>query len=253
MKVAIAFKQWLGCRNRLVFKSRLGLGVMVALAFMLSGCFQYDVGIQFKHQNYGQIVQHIRVGERAAALAEPTLDAWLQTLKARVRSLGGSLRQEGDSRFTLIVPFYSGAELAERFNHLFAPQAAGTGLSIPQLGQVQSHLEIHQANRLFAQRTRLVYDLDLGDLPADKSPTGELDWLELEFRIQTPWGLSRIASDSEQPQGDRWRLAPGQRHHIDVVFWVPSWLGIGGGAIIVWVILGYFLKYGLRRRRAVND
>jgi len=40
-----------------------------------------------------------------------------------------------------------------------------------------------------------------------------------------------------------WRLKPGQINSIDVVFWVPSYLGWGILAVIGLTLGGYYLKY----------
>ncbi|HCF28384.1 MAG TPA: DUF3153 domain-containing protein, partial [Cyanobacteria bacterium UBA11049] len=39
-------------------------GVVLLASLLLSGCVQYQVGVNFSHPNRGEIVQHIKLGER---------------------------------------------------------------------------------------------------------------------------------------------------------------------------------------------
>lgn len=224
-------------------------GLVCIVTVLCSGCFQYDLTLHFDHQAHGQIQQRIQLSQRTAALTAPALDTWLQAMRARVRSLGGTVTQHQPDQMILTVPFSNGSDLASCYRQLFQtdPEAS---LIIPGIARVPSQLTLEQANRLLAVRNHLVLDLNLRDLP--QSDRWEP---QLKFILQTPWGLSHIAPDSlpgqSSPQQTSWSLQPGQVHHIDVVFWVPSWLGLGSLAIALVVLLGYFLKYGLGRRRAV--
>lgn len=226
------------------------------IAILTSGCFQYDLGIQFDHQTHGRILQRLELNERAAALAEPAVQSWLDQLEKQVYRLGGQVKRTQPESVDLVVPFNNGADLVERFNQLFQPFAAQSETSVA-LPRIESHLSLEQQNRVFAIRNHLIYDLDLHELP--QQPQGlpgvlgqAADWLTLRFILQVPWGIRAIAPDSLNPQGvglaQTWLLKSGQMNHIDVVFWVPSWIGLGGIAIAILVLVGYFLKYGLRRR-----
>lgn len=227
------------------------------VAVMISGCFRYDLAIQFDSQTQGQIVQQIHLSGRGAALAEGVFQEWLTGLEKQVRTLGGQVRQPTPEEVTLVVPFKNGADLVQRFNQLFQGEAAEP-LAIADLGTVQGTLNLEQANRVLSIRNHLTYDLDLRSLPQE--PTGvsgalgsTADWLQLNFSLQTPWGIDQIVPDSQVPETTgpltTWRLQPGQLNHIEVTFWVPSLLGLGGLAIATWVLLGYFLKYGWRSGR----
>ncbi|HEY9762326.1 MAG TPA: DUF3153 domain-containing protein [Trichocoleus sp.] len=230
--------------------------VMGLIAILTSGCFQYNLGIQFDHQTHGRIVQRIELSERAAALAEPAVQSWLDHLEKQVYHLGGQVKRAQSERVDLMVPFNNGTDLVERFNQLFQLPSEQNGTS-SALPRIESHLSLEQQNRVFAIRNHLTYDLDLRELPQE--PQGlpgvlgqAADWLTLRFTLQVPWGIRSTTPDSLEPQADgfaqTWLLRPGQVNHIDVVFWVPSWIGLGGAAIATLVLLGYFLKYGLRRR-----
>lgn len=230
--------------------------VIGLMAVLSSGCFQYDLGIQFDHQTQGRIVQQIELSERAAALAEPAVQSWLAQLEKQVYQLGGQVKHARPESMKLVVPFNNGTDLVERFNQLFQPllDQDNPNAALPR---IESHLSLEQQNRVFAIRNHLIYDLDLRDLPQEPQGLPGLlgqaaDWLTLRFTLQVPWGLRSTTPDSLQPQADglfqTWSLKSGQKNHIDVVFWVPSWVGLGGAAIATLVLLGYFLKYGLRRR-----
>ncbi|PSN11237.1 hypothetical protein C7271_24880 [filamentous cyanobacterium CCP5] len=214
--------------------------LILVVGFVSTGCLRYDLGLQFDHADHGQLVQQIRVSPRAAALAAPALEGWLDNLSVRVRHLGGQVRHQGETT-TLILPFEDSAELNNDFQQIFS------AVEIPGLGRVRSHFSLAQTNRLLAVHNHLVYDLNLADLPdqADAPAQFSNDWLEVFFRLQVPWGF-QVAPDSMQPEGDRWQLRPGQRYHLDVSFWLPSWIGLGSIAIALFVLLGYFLKYGLK-------
>ncbi|MBD0269770.1 MAG: DUF3153 domain-containing protein, partial [Cyanobacteria bacterium Co-bin8] len=227
------------------------------LMFLLSGCFQYDLGIEFDSQTHGQIVQQIRLSERAAALGGSAVQTWLAGLETQVRSLGGQVRRPDSETLRLVVPFGNGSDLVKRFNQLFQAEAAA-GAAIADLTDLPSRLSLSQQNRVVAIRNHLVCDLDLRALPRQPQNIpgllgGATDWLELHFTLQTPWGLGPLGPDSLAPEGTgpvrTWLLQPGEINHIDAVFWVPSPLGLGGLAIAALVLLGYFFKYGLRRGR----
>lgn len=215
--------------------------LILAVGMFSAGCLRYDLGLQFDHADHGQFVQQIQVNQRAAALAEPTLAAWLDRLSHQVQRLGGRVHHQGATT-TLTLPFADATELNRDLQQLFSGAA-----SIPTLGQVRSQFAVEQTNRLLAVRNHLIYDLDLEDLPAQADTPAQIagDWLEVYFRLQTPWGF-QTAPDSAIPDGNSWRLVPGERYHIEVSFWLPSLLGLGSVAIAALVLLGYFFKYGLK-------
>lgn len=243
---------------------RLGLILGVSLlTLLLSGCFEYDLGIQFDSQTHGQIVQQIHLSPRAAALGGESVEQWLADLKGQVRRLGGQVRRADAETLILTVPFGNGADLVRQYRRLFQSDTP-TGLAIADLATVPSGLSLQQQNRVFAIRNQLVYDLDLRALPRSREDRSGLlgsaqDWLDLRFSLRTPWGISRLEADTPPPavRGAQsgWSLQPGQLNHIAVTFWVPSPIGLGAGAIGLLVLLGYGLKYGAAaaaRRSAVD-
>lgn len=282
---------------------RWGLSLVLSLvALLLSGCFQYDLGITFDSQTHGQIVQQVRVSERAAALGGTALQDWLATAEGQVRRLGGQVQHStrlsvGDAgpeagastdpgigpgvkveTVRLVLPFGNGDQLVERFEQLFGAESFGAeseaaaGLrpeggpesTLNGLKTAPSRLQLSQQNRFFAIRNHLICEIDLRSLPHQPTAAVPLlssasDWLDLRFSLQTPWGIRQVSPDSLPVQGAGaktfWMLTPGELNHVEVVFWVPSPLGLGGAAIAALVLLGYFLKYGLsagRRRKPVR-
>ena len=238
---------------------------------LLNGCFQYDLTLRFDHQLHGQIEQVITLSDRAAAVAQGTLAPWVNSLEARTRNLGGTVAETGYNQRTLIVPFTTGHDLVERFNHLLAdrqpatapaepttlPAEASPTLTIPDLGQIPFRLSVDQRSWFFVSQTRLTCDIDLQQLPKASARSnqgrGDRPWSSLGFRLQTPWGISQVLSDSVSPNlsltnGAQWQLQPGSLYHIAVRFWIPNPVSIGAVVIALFVLLGYFLRYRIFRR-----
>jgi hypothetical protein len=241
--------------------------VLLPCLLLLCGCFQYDLTLQFDHQLQGRIEQVITLNDRAAAVANGTLAPWLEALEARTRQLGGRVSSPGYNQRALVVPFTTSQNLVQQFSRLFADepptavsdeiskpiQAVTSTLTIPDLGQIPFHLAFSQQDWVLASRTHLIYDIDLQQLPtAPTRPDGAFSnaWSTLNFRLQTPWGISQIAPASlspalRWPNGAGWQLEPGRAYHIEVWFWVPSLVALGTVVIGLLVLLGYFLRYRL--------
>jgi hypothetical protein len=97
--------------------------------------------------------------------------------------------------------------------------------------------------------------LEITDSQITIDPEGLID---LDFNLTTPWGAHLIQStareDGSHPlvvlakqEGKQliWQLEPGQINHIEAIFWVPSFVGIGTVLIILFIFLGYFIRYQL--------
>jgi len=232
---------------------------LVAL-FGLSGCVRYDLGINYFSQTRGEIVQRIRLGEAVTNFNGAIARDWFRSLERRTKAVGGKTRRRSVEELTLRIPFNNGAELEDKFNRFFAPpepasisdeedlDAMEEGIIWPEL---VSHLSIQENNWLLVQRNRLVYDLDvrsLGLLAPNGSVVVSPDaLLELDFSVNTPWG-ARVVEGSAQPQRSSWSrhltwsLKAADTNHVEVVFWVPSLLGLGSLVILVLVVLGATLK-----------
>lgn len=241
--------------------------VLLWLPLLLSGCLRYDLTLRFDHHTHGQIVQTIDLSDRGAALAQPTLEPWIDELKARSRPLGGQLSQSPQT-VTLTVPFGTARDLTDRFQQLFStPELATdpnqakafnlggpnpTYLQLPGWGPVPFELGVEQTNWVFVSRTHLTYTLDLHDLPINGPINGEdaatTPWADLRFRLRVPWGLTQLSPAATPPlsqdaTGAVWQLQPGQMTRIDAVFWLPNAITLGTLGIVALVLGGYGLRY----------
>ncbi|GAB4287916.1 MAG: hypothetical protein Fur0025_21810 [Oscillatoriaceae cyanobacterium] len=262
---------WEGC-CRIAASRGLTL-IIIAACLVLSGCVKYDVEVAFDSQTHGEIVQHIKVGERLTAFSSETASAWLDSIERRVRKLRGSTKRISAQEAIARIPFNNGAELAAKFNEFLQPvetrkssdAAAKAGQEETALPEIASEMGIRQNNLLLVLRNRLSWDLDLtslGAIAADGNVligTGAL--LDLKFALATPWGARIVTTTApgetppgvinlvpEVKDGGRkviWTLQPGLVNHIEAVFWVPSPIGLGAVAIGLFIAAGYNLRYRL--------
>lgn len=250
------------------------LWVILLASLLLSGCVEYDVGVNFESQTHGEIVQHIQLGEQLRSFSSLTVQQWLDSVKRRTQQVGGKSKRISEQEMVVTIPFNNGAELEEKFNQFFNPveskKSRSEGKLEPALPEIQSHLSVNQNNWIFAIRNRLIYDLDLrslGVLSSDGNvlvSPGEL--VDVKFSLNTPWGIRTIQSTTDESslekQGNQliWTLKPGQLNHLETVFWVPSPIGMGAFVIILLVAAGGSLKYqllpalgiGSRRKPAIS-
>ncbi|MBW4486696.1 MAG: DUF3153 domain-containing protein [Trichocoleus desertorum ATA4-8-CV12] len=231
--------------------------MMLLASLLLSGCVQYDVGINFESPNRGEIVQHIKLGDRLTSLSGATAQQWLNTVEQRTRRLGGRIRRSSNQEVAVTIPFSSGADLNTKFNEFLNPstQKGAAKRAEPVLPEIKSDFHLSQSNFLLLLRNRLSYTLDLRSLGVT-SANGDLlvspsSLLDLEFRLNTPWGARSVntaANAISAVQGQQghqlvWTLEPGQINHLEAVFWLPSPLGIGTVVIVLLVLGGWYLKY----------
>ncbi|MCG8368204.1 MAG: DUF3153 domain-containing protein [Pseudanabaenales cyanobacterium] len=237
-----------------------GVELLVLASLLLSGCAHYDVGIQFDSQTHGAIVQHVRLGERLTTSSGPAAQQWLAQLEKQARQLGAQVQHPSKWELSVVLPFNNGADLSKKFNNFWGsgdPDSLAQTLGLPA---IQSHLSVSQRNWLMVLRNHLTYDLDLQgigtliNLNSGLIEGGGL--LDLEFRLITPWGSKPLPlSQAPQNQGrvQVWTLKPGQLNHIEVIFWLPSPIGIGAMLIMLLVIIGRYLKHGLWSPSLEND
>lgn len=229
--------------------SRWRIAVLALFAsFFLSGCVNYEVGVNFSSQTSGEIVQQIRLGEQLTSFSDAVAQAWLQSIQKRSRSLGGRTRRINSQELLVKIPFNNGAELAEKFNAFFqpVPQSNEDKAGIPEL---RSQLHLSQNNFLLIERDRLRLDVDLRPLSVISANGNVLispgDLLTLQFRLNTPWGAKQVEAigAEAQQQGKQlvWKLKSGAENHLEAVFWVPSPLGVGTVAIALLVLAGFLL------------
>ncbi|MBD1911348.1 MULTISPECIES: DUF3153 domain-containing protein [unclassified Leptolyngbya] len=238
------------------------LPFLLALVAMLglSGCVRYDLGINYFSQTRGEIVQRIRLGESVTTFNEAIARDWLRSLERRTKELGGKARRRSLEELSIRIPFTNGAELTHKFNRFFEPPSIATteedeDTEAMVWPEIVSHLALEEQNGLLVQRNRLVYDLDVRSLgllaPNGNVLVGPGALLELDFSLNTPWG-ARVMPGSALPQRSSWNrnltwtLKTSEASHLEVVFWVPSPLGLGTVVILVVVVLGSILKSFLK-------
>ncbi|MEM7591458.1 MAG: DUF3153 domain-containing protein [Cyanobacteria bacterium P01_A01_bin.83] len=240
--------------NRLI---RFLLPIVLCLATFLTGCVDYDVGIKFTTPYSGEIMQHVQVSDKLTNLAPADTKKWLNSLEKRSRKLNGRVKKLNDQELLLTIPFGNGTELAQKFNQLFQTSIVPNATIPPEqidLIKLNSQVSIHQSNMIFMERNSLDLTIDLRALEVlsqqDKIIVDPNSIADLKFELITP-GIARSVSKAEnlQPTTDItnkglvWQLHPGEVNQIEVIFWLPSPIGIGAAAIIVLMILGYLLKY----------
>jgi hypothetical protein len=216
------------------------LWVTILMAFLLSGCVEYDVGVKFDHPNSGELVQHIRLGERLTSFSGESVYEWLNSIERRTRKLEGKTRRISKEEIIVTIPFSNGQELQSKFNEFFNPdlnQKQKADQNASDLPKIESNLLLFQNNFILLVRNRLVYDLDLRSLALISNNgnvlTNTASILDLDFSLKTPWGAKSIQAE----------LTPGELNHIEAVFWLPSPLGIGTLLIILFIWGGFYLRY----------
>lgn len=230
---------------------------LVALASLfLTGCVKYDVGVNFNSSNYGTLVQHIRLGEKLTSFSGDSVYEWLNSIERRTRKLEGRTKRISKEEVVVSIPFSNGQELQTKFNEFFNPnvkQKTKSSETESDLPKIESNLLVFQNNFLLLVRNRLIYDLDLRSLALISNNGNVLanagSILDLDFNLQTPWGAKSIqqTENAVLPERDgkqlTWHLIPGELNHIEVVFWLPSPLGIGALIIIFFIWGGLYLRY----------
>ncbi len=225
--------------------------VYILLLTMLTGCVEYDIGVQMNSQTHGEIVQQIQLKDQLNLFSRATLQTWLDSIDERVRQLEGKTEMLSDQAMNVIIPFNNGAELAVKFNSFFNPyeRPANYNNNEADLSLLSSNLEVAQNNFILALRNHLQLDLDLRSLAvvsADDEVLLSPDrFLALKFGLTTPWG-AKIIGDDTRRSGNQlvWTLEQGKLNHIEAIFWVPSPIGIGALIIIMLVAGGTYLKEG---------
>ncbi|WP_333118025.1 DUF3153 domain-containing protein [Microcoleus sp. S11D4] len=227
----------------------------------MTGCVQYDVGVNFQSQTRGEIVQHIKLGEKLTSFSSETVGDWLNSVEQRVRLLNGKTKRLSETEVMVTIPFNNGAELQNKFNKFYNPIAQTTknhpvaSKLETDLPKFESHMDVKQNNWLLVLRNRLSLELDLRSLSL-LSSNGSLllspgGLLELEFSLNTPWGAESMetVAGALVPEIYRegkqlvWKLKPGEINYLEATFWIPSPVGIGALIIALFVVAGVALKY----------
>ncbi|MFN6462206.1 MAG: DUF3153 domain-containing protein [Nostoc sp. DedVER02] len=244
--------------NRTFLMRNLILWLVLLTSLLLTGCVKYDVGLNFDNSNSGELVQHIKLGERLTSFSGDSVYEWLNSIERRARQLEGKTQRVSQEEIIVTIPFSSGRELQEKFNEFFnsrgnQPSESVQSKSDSELPKIESNVLLEQNYFLLLVRNRLIYDLDLRSLSLIASKGNVLanagSILDLEFSLKTPWGAKNIqlteTAIEPEKNGNQlvWRLQPGQLNHIEAVFWLPSPLGIGALLITLFVWGGLYLRY----------
>lgn len=245
------------------------LWVVLLASLLLSGCVQYDLGINFTGTNKGEFVQFIKLDEKFTAFTSQTAQEWLNSIEQRAKDLRGTTKRISEQELTVTIPFNNGEELEKKFNQFFNPtnekKAEKITANNVDLPEVKSHLNLRQGNFLIAVRNSLNYDVDLRSLTtlsSDGSVLADPNQLfQFEFRLNTPWGVRSVTKGENSitptiaDNGHQliWTLQPGTINHLQAVFWLPSPLGIGAVAIALLVAGGILLKERLPQKRALAN
>ncbi len=239
------------------------LPFVLCLLTLVTGCVQYDVGVNFDSQTRGEIVQHIKLGEKLTSFSSETVADWLKSVEQRVRFLDGKTKRLSDREVLVSIPFNNGAELEDKFNQFYNPIAQTAKSRVASrletdLPKFESHLSVKQNNLLLVLRNRLSLELDLRSLSL-LSSNGSLllspgGLLELDFSLNTPWGAENIVTNvagalvpASYADGKQlvWKLKPGEINYLEATFWIPSPVGIGALIIALFVAAGIAVKYQL--------
>ncbi len=251
------FRQYISRRS---FKLlRWGFLAIILLSYLaISGCVQYDVGVNFAGTNQGVFVQHIRFDEELSNFGGKQSRQWLSRIETRAKSLSGQVKRDSPQEITVQIPFTSGQELTEKLNAFFQPQQQV--INNNQSGQeslpdLAVRFDLHQSNLLLLQRNHLQLDLDLRSLGL-VSPEGEViinpgSLFQLGFSLEAPWGAKNISHTdnaivptiSQYGHKLTWELQAAKLNHLEAVFWLPSPIGLGAVVIILLILAGFYVKY----------
>ncbi|MCY7368304.1 MAG: DUF3153 domain-containing protein [Chamaesiphon sp.] len=239
----------INCLGERLYQRELAI-LVCTIAIGLSGCVKYDTGVNFSSLNYGEITQHIQLGEQLNSFNQQAVQTWIASIEQRTKQAEGSIERISDRDFKVIIPFNNAQVLVAKIDRYFDPN--------PINGQDQTkfnaHIQINQNNFLVAVRNQLIYDIDLRSLSLKSSDSqagvAAQNFVDLNFRLQSPWGVkSSDASGNiggveiENKNQVDWQLKPGELNHLDAIFWLPNPLGIGAILIVLISSGGYYLKY----------
>lgn len=244
---------------RLIFERLKFLAIAILSVVLLSGCVQYDVGLNLENAHRGEFVQHIKLEERLTNFSSDQLQNWLQSIERRAKQLDGKTKRVSKEELVVTIPFSSGQELESKFNQFFNPveqkKSDSQAVANLKLPQFDSKFRLNQGNFIFWQRSHLSYDLDLRSLGV-LSENGNVivspgSLLNLQFSLSSPGGARSIEKDANSitpevyDNGHKlvWTLQPGQLNHLEAVFWLSSPLGFGTLLIVLFVLAGFYLKY----------
>ena len=236
------------------------LPLIFCLFSLLTGCVNYEVGINFNQPQNGNIVQHIQISKQLQKLDHAGVKKWLNQIESRSHQLQGKVKKINSDELLVNIPFKNGQELNTKFNQLFHHDnfavTAEDAAENPNLQNFDSQISLQQNNFLFLERNSFDLTIDLRALGAltnhGKIAIAPEDLANLQFQLNTPWlaypispddSLKPLAKSATKPKQLAWHLQPGEINHIQAVFWLPSPIGIGSLVIILLMLAGFYLKY----------
>ncbi len=150
-----------------IFRRYKYLCCVLLASLFLSGCVEYDVGVNFDNSNSGELVQHIKVGEKLTSFSGETVYEWLNSIDRRAQKLEGKTQRVSQEEIIVSIPFSSGQELQTKFNKFFNPngnQQPETTESDSEIPAIAANLLLDQQNFLLVEKNHLIFDLDLRSL-----------------------------------------------------------------------------------------
>ncbi|GAB4347124.1 MAG: hypothetical protein Fur0042_13290 [Cyanophyceae cyanobacterium] len=215
-------------------------------AIALTGCVDYGVTVKFGDANHGEIVQRVALGDRWVTLGDSLAAPWRAALERQAETLGGQVRSPDPQELWLSIPFANGTEFVEKFEQLLKTLAPTEGDRAPSEPPIR--VSLHQQNFGIAVRNALTLEADLRSL-ASLTVDGQIlvgaeSLLQSSFALAAPVIIPGTSTGPLTQGCDRviWPLQAGTLNHIEAVFWVPSWLGLGAIAIALICGLGVVLR-----------
>ncbi len=193
--------------------------LLLFCCMMLTGCVDYQLGVNLDSPHQGSITQTIHIANEA----NPTVQAWLQQIQQQTRSVQGRYQVVSKQEVSVTIPFHTVKELEAKFNRFFRVEDSDTVLP-----KIISNLNVTQSNALLFERDRLAFDIDLSALAING--TQELVDPGQIFNL----GLT--------VNGSAWELKAGQKNHIETALWIPMPLGFGALAIGAVVAAGVVVR-----------
>jgi hypothetical protein len=220
------------------------------LAIALSGCVKYETGINFSSLNYGEIVQHIQIGEQLNSFSQQAVKTWIASIEARTKAAQGRIEYLKAGEVNVLIPFNNSRELVDKIDGYFNsnPRSSQDDSSF------KAHMQIQQNNFFLVVRNHLTYDIDLrSQIVKSTDPKVSIasgDLVDINFSIQSPWGVnspdlpdSLKGSSGTNDSQKIWKIQLGKLNHLEAFFWLPNPLGLGSIVIVFISLLGYYLKY----------
>jgi len=238
------------------------VSLLLILMVFLTGCVRYDVGIDFQNQHRGEIIQNINLAPQLSRLSQKEVQEWIDSLQKRAENLNGKLENISENSFRVIIPFSNGQELSNKFNQLYHQQTRREKKQSDKIDLVNldAQMSIEQTNLLLLERNLMNFTVDLRGLGV-VSQEGNIivssgSLLDLNLGITSPLMVQLIQQNAQISKKNNeliWHLQPGQINQLEVICWVPSYLGIGGALIILLFFAGYYLKYKRIPGTALNS